>query len=65
MRLVYDIGRDGKEDERTLSIELGENGTMIGARVSIFSRYALSDLLHETLTISDDFAAAFGIGDED
>lgn len=36
MRLVYDIGTDGKEDERTLSIELGEDGRMTGAKVSPF-----------------------------
>lgn len=34
MRLVYDIGADGKEDERTLSIELGEDGRMTGAKVN-------------------------------
>lgn len=47
MRLVYDIGLNSKEDERTLSIELGEDGRMTGAK------------LLESATRIDDIVAAY------
>jgi hypothetical protein len=47
MRIVYDIGINGKEDERTLSIELGEGGRMTGAK------------LLESATRVDDIVAAY------